>query len=120
MVWYKPSTWFKKKSSKDEVAVHTDTDYKFYNSGRAIIVADKATLHCDYPHCNLPILEGPVTYAESHKEIYHSANCAEQASVHKAFESGEIVISNVKTISLEEALELFEEGKLKQALPSSK
>jgi hypothetical protein len=112
MVWYKPSTWFK----KDKVASHSD-----YNSSPpSTILAGKATLHCDYPHCNLPILEGPVTYAESHKEIYHSADCAEQASVHKAFESGEIVISNVKTISLEEALELFEEGKLKQALPSSK
>jgi hypothetical protein len=33
--------------------------------------------------------------------------------------SGEIVFSNVKSISLEDAIKLFEDGKLKQALSSS-
>jgi hypothetical protein len=112
MVWYKPSTWFK----KDKVASHSDYD----SATPSIITAGKAKLHCDNPQCDLPILESPVIYAESHEEIYHSCDCAEQASVCKAFKSGEIVFSNVKSISLEDALKLFEDGKLKQALPASK
>jgi hypothetical protein len=58
-------------------------------------------------------------YDISKKEIYHPGDCAMQANILQAFKSKKMTVGNVESISLEDAIGLFESHKLKQALSSS-
>jgi len=95
MVWYIPTTWFK----KEEMA---------QDNGK------KAPLYCDNPQCKGAILEEPLAYDKGNREVYHNGECALFANAHRALSSRCMVVSNINYITLDTAMDLLQKGELKQ------
>lgn len=72
-------------------------------------------LYCDNPECSKVIEDEKIVYDEEHREIYHVGECGIKATAYRSLKSGNPEIQNVDYISLEKALILLKQGKLKQS-----
>jgi len=72
-------------------------------------------LYCDNPQCGKVIEDEKITYDEERGEIYHVGECGIEANAIRSVRSENIEIQNVDYISLEKALILLKQGKLKQS-----
>jgi hypothetical protein len=72
-------------------------------------------LYCDNPQCGKVIEDEKITYDEERGEIYHVGGCGIEATAIRSVRAGNIEIQNVDYISLEKALILLKQGKLKQS-----
>lgn len=97
MVWYKPSTWAKKEETGEDNV-------------------NKTPLYCDNPQCKGAILEEPLAYDKSNREVYHNGQCALFANAHRALNSSCMVFSSIDYITLDRAMNLLQKGELKQKL----
>lgn len=94
MAWYDPRTWI---SSEQKVA------------------RDGNSLYCDNPEYQQPIKDDEVSYDAEAQEVTHSGECQLSLNASKCFQTGRLTYSIWKEISLERAIGLLKEGKLKQS-----
>lgn len=72
-------------------------------------------LYCDNPQCGKVIENEKIVYDEEHEEVYHVERCGIEATAYRSLKSGKCESQNVDYISLEKALILLKQGKLKQS-----
>jgi hypothetical protein len=72
-------------------------------------------LYCNNPECGKVIEDEKIVYDEERGEIYHVGGCRIKAFGYMSVKSANIEIQNVDYISLEKALILLKQGKLKQS-----
>ena len=78
---------------------------------------EKMELYCDNPGC-LEVIQKRgrrLRYNERHQEIYHGADCGNEASDYRKILSGIFEVQRLDFLSYENALKLRQEGKLKQS-----
>jgi len=73
------------------------------------------TLRCDNPQCEYPIIASPVAYDEASAQVYHPGECPHISALLRVMNTREPVFMNLKYISLDKALELLKDRKLKQS-----